>query len=162
MAPLIPVALFAAGATMTAVGAYQEKRSFDRQANAEEDAASAEADRISRSRKRQIGSARAKFGSAGVRIEGTPLDVLGDLAAEAELDRQLAIFGGDVKASAARQKGKAAIVKSVGSLLTQGASFGMSGGFDVLGGGAPATGASTGATSSSRIFNRPLTGAVDT
>lgn len=46
----------------------------------------------------QIGSMRAGYGAAGVGLEGSPMDVLEQSAAMAELDRQNILYGGTLKA----------------------------------------------------------------
>lgn len=128
MAPAAAIAALA----VTAVGTGLSIAGSLQQADAEKDAASAEAQQIKRDRMRRIGAARAKFGAAGVRIEGTPLDVLGDLAAEAELDRQLALYGGRLRSGEARQQAVATGIKGAGSLLTMGSQFNQEGAFGNL------------------------------
>lgn len=61
----------------------------ERNAKAASDRAASEEDRLRSARRRQISAARAAFGSAGVQIEGTPLEVLSDMAREAEADALL-------------------------------------------------------------------------
>jgi hypothetical protein len=46
----------------------------------------------------QIGSMRAGYGASGVGLEGSPMDVLEQSAAMAELDRQNILYGGEVRA----------------------------------------------------------------
>lgn len=45
----------------------------------------------------QIGSMRAGYGASGVGLEGSPLDVLEQSAAMAELDRQNILYGGTLR-----------------------------------------------------------------
>ena len=45
----------------------------------------------------QIGSMRASYGASGVGLEGSPLDVIEQSAAMAELDRQNILYGGQLK-----------------------------------------------------------------
>ena len=60
-------------------------------------AAQAEADRVDRVRKIQMGKATAAYGKSGVQInDGTPIEVLGDTAAEFELERLFQIHKGKV------------------------------------------------------------------
>lgn len=60
-------------------------------------AAEAEADRVDRLRKVAMSRATAAYGGSGVEInDGTPLEVLGDAAAEFELDRLFEIHKGKV------------------------------------------------------------------
>lgn len=60
-------------------------------------AAEAEADRVDRLRKVSMSRATAAYGGSGVEInDGTPLEVLGDAAAEFELDRLFEIHKGKV------------------------------------------------------------------
>lgn len=118
-----PVTLLAVGSlALSGAGTIAQVSAARNQAKAEEASAAAEADRIQRERRRHIGAARAKFGASGATVEGTPLEVLGDLAAEAELDRQLALFGGRTRAHTARQRGTAAAIQGTGSLLGTAAS----------------------------------------
>jgi hypothetical protein len=60
-------------------------------------AAEAEADRVDRVRKIQSAKATAAYGKSGVEInEGTPIEVLGDVAAEFELEKLFQIHKGKV------------------------------------------------------------------
>lgn len=47
-----------------------------------------------------IGQARAGFGASGVALEGSPIDVLEQSAASAELDRQNILYGSETRARA--------------------------------------------------------------
>lgn len=100
-----------------AAGTIAQVSASRNQAKAEQASAAAEADRIQRDRRRQMGAARAKFGASGATVEGSPLEVLGDLAAEAELDRQLTLYGGRTRAKTARDRGTASAIQGAGSLL---------------------------------------------
>lgn len=71
----------------------------DHNAEAARERAKAEAARLKRDRSRQIGSATARFAASGGQLTGTPLLVLSDLEAEAEEERQLVLFGGEIAAS---------------------------------------------------------------
>lgn len=51
-----------------------------------------------RQARQRIGAARAAYGAAGVRVEGSPLDVLESSAANAELDRQTILYRGQLRA----------------------------------------------------------------
>ena len=66
---------------------------FARQQSAEE------ARRIREAGKRVGGQQRTAFGAAGVAVEGTPLDVLGDTQQTVELDALTALYGGRVEAA---------------------------------------------------------------
>lgn len=60
-------------------------------------AAQAEADRVDRARKIQMSQATAGYGKSGVQInDGTPIEVLGDTAAEFELERLFQVHKGKV------------------------------------------------------------------
>lgn len=81
---------------------------------------------------RASGARRAAYGGAGITLEGTPIDVLGDAAADAELDAlslrrrgELESWGRLSDAGAQRTRGRAAMQSSfmdAGSTLLSGAS----------------------------------------
>jgi hypothetical protein len=90
-------ALLAASAAVSTAGAITSSIGQAKLANfnarvAEQDAASArqqgeaEASRRRRAAARALGRQRAAFGAAGVTVEGSPLDLLEDLAAEQEIE----------------------------------------------------------------------------
>lgn len=56
--------------------------------------------------RKQIGDARANYGASGVSLEGSPLDVLEESAATAELDALTVRYGGQQKAQAYRNEAK--------------------------------------------------------
>jgi len=60
----------------------------------------AEANAAAQQRKARItqGSMRAGYGASGVGLEGSPMDVLEQSAAMAELDRQNILYGGQIRA----------------------------------------------------------------
>ncbi len=68
------------------------------------DEAKATADIIERSSSRALGRATAAYGAAGVNMSGSALAVMHDLATEGALQKQLAIYGGDVKATDLRNR----------------------------------------------------------
>ena len=70
----------------------------DRNAGIARAQAVADADAQSRHARRVIGAARAGYGASGITDEGSPLDVLGMSAANAELDRQNILYRGELKA----------------------------------------------------------------
>lgn len=98
--------------------------------------AEAEAARTRRENMRRIGQASAQYGKAGVVLnEGSPLDVLGDISAEGELDAAIQTYKGERQGAyydseAVINRRKASEAKSAGywnagsSLLTAGMRFG--------------------------------------
>lgn len=70
----------------------------DRNAVIAKDQAARDAEAQKRNSVRQLGGMRAAYGASGVTIEGSPLDVLEQSAAEAELDRLNITYKGDLKA----------------------------------------------------------------
>lgn len=98
-----------------------------------------------RKSRQQIGAMRAAYGASGVGLEGSPIDVLENSAAMAELDRQNILYAGTLKAqgyeSTAGQelmRGENAVTSSyfaAGSALLSG--MGKSGAFSDSGNYAP-------------------------
>lgn len=109
MAAAVPF-LMAAGAVVSAVGAIQQGKAADAAAQynatiSEQNAqiarndAAMQAVQIERENALRLGAIRAAQGkSGGVANEGSVLDVLGDVAAQGELDRQYAIYQGEQRA----------------------------------------------------------------
>lgn len=69
--------------------------------------------------RKQLGSARVALGASGIRAEGSPLDVLEESAANAEMEAQSIRYEGEVKrrdylqqAQAERLRGRAAVRSS--------------------------------------------------
>lgn len=63
-------------------------------------AAEAEAARIERTTQRRVATARNEFGATGIDTSsGSPLDVMGDMAAEGALDKQIARWRGSTQAA---------------------------------------------------------------
>ncbi len=81
---------------------------------------------------RAFGARRAAYGGAGITLEGTPIDVLGDAVSDAEMDALSLRRRGDLEswgrladAGAQRTRGRAAMQSSfmdAGSTLLSGAS----------------------------------------
>jgi hypothetical protein len=109
MAAAIPY-IMAAGAAVAAVSAVQQGNAAKKAANfnaaiAEQNAAisrrdaAAQATQIDRENYMRLGAIRAAQGkSGGVAGEGSVLDVLGDVAAQGELDKQYAVYQGEQRA----------------------------------------------------------------
>lgn len=133
--------LLMAAAVVSAVGSMQQGQAAKSQAEfdarvGERDAAVARAQATQDSHNaRRVGSARGaaarvQLAGSGARLEGTPLDVLGQLASEAELSALDEIHGGEMaatrhltRATATRMRGKAARRQSMfnaGSSLLRG------------------------------------------
>ena len=80
-------------------------------------AANAEEERLRRDRVRRMGAIRAAYGAAGVQMTGTPLEVLGDQAMEAELDALTVRHGGRVQAESFEDQADESRNKAIGSLI---------------------------------------------
>jgi len=108
LAPIVPY-LMAAGTAVSAVSAIQAGRSQEKMAEynaavSERDALAArqkagfdEAAHRRRTRK-FLGKQRALYGKSGVTFEGSPLLVMEETAAEAELDALAIRYGGEIEA----------------------------------------------------------------
>ena len=100
--PIIGMAFSAIGALSS--GAAQNRAAnynaaaAERNATVSRQAAAADAALIGRRSRQQIGAARAAYGAAGVAIEGSPLDVLEQSAAEAEMDKLNISYKGELQA----------------------------------------------------------------
>jgi len=114
-----------------------------RNANIARDQATAEANRISRINHLRVGSIIAKIGGAGIRQEGSAIEVLGDIVTQGELDKQNAIYAGELRAigftdtaNLERSRGDEAVTASyfkAGSALLSGASQGYTQYGDIYG-----------------------------
>ena len=105
-----------ANAALMDAKAKSEKRHADFKANIKRDKG-----------KREKGRGMATFAKSGVTVEGTPIEVLGEMAQDIEFGAQLEIYEGEVKAKeakdkanmfrfegkVARQKGKTALTTSI-------------------------------------------------
>lgn len=108
----IETALAAASTVFGVGGAIQQGISAGRTANynarlaennamAARTAAAAEAERERVRALRLTGTQRAGYGKAGVQLSGSALDVIGDTAAQSELDALTILYGGESRARAA-------------------------------------------------------------
>lgn len=75
--------------------------------------------------KRQLGDMRASVGASGVQLEGSPLEVMQDSIAQAELDATAIKTQGQRRAWALRSE--AALQRYQGAAAQQGAMFGAAG-----------------------------------
>lgn len=140
-------AALAASAAVSAIGTVQQGRaaqsaaSFEavqlqQQAERDREIARRDADELRRNEARRRAALRAAVGGSGVTLEGTPLAVLSDLAAEAEFQALRLEAGGETQAGRAegqaavrrlegRQAQRAGFTRAGASLLAAGArSFG--------------------------------------
>ena len=101
--------MMAVGGGLKAIGTYQSAQAKSRAAdynrnislqNAEISKQQTQADLISLRKKqyRAFGAIRAATGASGVSMEGSPLDVLENSVAEAELDAQRLKYAGELRA----------------------------------------------------------------
>ena len=108
-----------AAAALSAVGTIQQGRAgraqgeyAARTAELQGEAARREAARDAAERRREASARaaalRARFGGAGLRVEGTPVDVLGQIAAEGEHAALLAEHEGGLDAARSRNRADAA------------------------------------------------------
>lgn len=146
----LPVVLLAASAAISAVGSIRQAQATaaaanynaqvaDRNATVARQQAAADEVRQRSVNSRRLGSIRAAYGASGVTMEGTPLEVLEDSAAQAELDAltirykgELAAIGANDEATLQRSRAKNARaegnISAAGTLLRAGASYYSSGG----------------------------------
>lgn len=137
------MAMAIAGTVMAVMGALQQGKAAsnaakhnaavnDRNALIARQQAEEDVNRQRRDTRRRMGSIRARYGASGVTLEGSPLDVIEDSAAEAELDAltiqhqgELKAQGFDINASMDRTRAKverqAGFMKA-GTALLSGAS----------------------------------------
>lgn len=138
----VSVAMTVASTAVSVIGALRQGRAAqqsanhnaaiaDRNAQIARQQAGQEAAQIARENRLRLGAARAKAGASGVTIEGSVVDVLGDLVSQGELTRQQALYRGEIRAMGfadtaglerARGKGaKSASFFKAGSALLGGA-----------------------------------------
>ncbi|MGH7964902.1 MAG: virion core protein, T7 gp14 family, partial [Candidatus Binatia bacterium] len=109
MAQALPVILMAASAVVTAVGYMQSASAESRAAKYNERVAQNNAtiartqgaiaeDQHRRKMVKILGHNRAAYGASGVTMEGSPLDVLSDVASQGELDAQIIRYNTEAKA----------------------------------------------------------------
>ena len=104
-AAAIPYIAAAVGAVSAVSQAYSQKKASDRNAeialqNAQvaREEADLQARQSARENYMRLGAIRAAQGGAGVSSAGSVLDVLGDVAAQGELERQDILYRGELKA----------------------------------------------------------------
>lgn len=121
LASLATIATGVGGVISTAAAFQQNKFQQDiankNAAKAREDAAANE-ELSRRDSRRQVAAARARFGAAGVEMNGSPLEVLGDLEAQAEEQALLARYGGATTAHNEKLRAKSYSSRAKGSLIT--------------------------------------------
>jgi hypothetical protein len=104
--------LAGAAAVMSAIGSVQAGQAQRKMANynarVAEDTARSQGERQQDQVRRQMASARVAIGKSGVAVSGSPLDVLADSAAQAELDHQTILRQGAAQAGMDRYKGSMA------------------------------------------------------
>jgi len=116
----------------------------DRNATVVRQQAGQEAAQIDRTNRLRIGAIRASIGASGGAMEGSAIDVLGDVVAQGELDRQQALYEGELRAigfedtsTLERRRGaeaKSASRLRAGSALLSGAAQGYQQYDDIYGG----------------------------
>ena len=103
----------AAGLALSAVGGISQARSArkaaeynaaleERNAVLAQQQAQYDATQQMRAAYKQLGAMRAGYGAAGVRLEGSPADIIEESAAAAELDRIMILRGGESRAEGFR------------------------------------------------------------
>jgi hypothetical protein len=129
VAAIIPIAMMAMTAATTAMGAMGAMAAGNAQQSAANynaamamQAGTANAARQEQENRRKIAEARAAYGAAGVDEQGTPLEVLSDLATQGELDRQTILYNARTSAAESVWQGKQAKAeatgKAFGTILT--------------------------------------------
>ena len=122
-------------AVSASAAASRQAKFAQQQAEAARSAASVEAEDTRRRARYLLGKEAAAEGASGIQLEGSPLLVMLDSAAESELDAQRKLYAGELqgagytaRAEEARQTGsRAAIgfgIQAGTTLLTAGSSYG--------------------------------------
>lgn len=125
VAPIALVAISAAASVAGGAIAFANSRTASkiaqRNATIATQQASAEETRLRREQKRRLASTRAQFSASGVKLAGSPLSVLGDVAMQEEEDAMLVRLGGQNRAAqfnldayGARQQGYGALIGGIG------------------------------------------------
>ena len=122
MAMAVPI-MMAVGTAVSVIGAIQQGNAAKAAANfnaqvalqnqqiAEQDAqiareqAALQANQADREGRLRLGKIRAAHGASGGAMEGSVLDVLGDVSAQNELEKQDVIFQGELQARSALNRG---------------------------------------------------------
>lgn len=129
-----------AGAGVSAVGSIQQGNAAQatanynaaiEQQNAQQALAASQANAAitQQQTRRKLGEAAAAFGGAGVDMQGSPLDVMSDLATQGELQRRITLYQGTPQArgltsqagldvAGGQAAASAGLTKAGGSLLT--------------------------------------------
>ena len=122
----IPLMIMSAG--MSIAGGISANAAAQKEAKTLKALGRVEADDKRREGRKLFAAQTVGFSAGGVEPTfGTPLDVLGDTVAEVELAALRAKFGRDTAASAAKARGKAALIKgfaSAGATVLGGAAAG--------------------------------------
>ncbi len=124
--PFIAAAFNVVGA-LSSANAERKAQNFnaavaERNATVARSSAAADAATQDREARRRIGAARAAYGAAGVQLEGSPLDVVEDSAAQAELDKMNILYKGELQAIG--QTDTASLSRSRASSATTAGIFG--------------------------------------
>ncbi|PHS25462.1 MAG: hypothetical protein COA84_07550 [Robiginitomaculum sp.] len=69
---------------------------------------------------KDVGAATARAGASGFGISGSALDVIGQLAADAEFNAQVSIYEGERRATSLRQQGRSAKRRGVDGAIAGG------------------------------------------
>lgn len=111
------------------IGGIQEGNMLRANARAAQSQAAADEEDIRRRNARVLSEVRARTGASGLLMEGSPLEVLADDAAEAELEAQRRRWQGNVEAEQLRSRARGAMI---GGFMNAGASL-LTGGSRVAG-----------------------------
>lgn len=109
MADPVTIGLMVVGTLVSAVGAIQQGQAAaaaartnaeiaDRNAKVARATAAQDAETKDRENRLRLGAIIANYGASGVSMAGTPLDVLGDSARQAEFEKQTILYKGDLRA----------------------------------------------------------------
>lgn len=105
-------ALAVGGGIMSAFGAYSSGQAQQQQSNynAQVERQQAMADEAAQRRRSSaiLSQSRANIGASGVEIAGSPLEVMAQSAADAELDALTIRYGGEMRAQQAEYQGRVA------------------------------------------------------
>ena len=115
---LISAALGALQTAHSIAGARRDESFSQQQAALARAQAAADAIEERRAQARNLGRARAGLGAAGVTVEGSPIEVLADVAAEGELEAQKILHRGEVAANAEEYRALEAQSRAGAALLS--------------------------------------------
>jgi len=115
-------AVMAAGSILQGIAGYKSNQANQKMARYQTDA---DVERMRREKARMLGQTQVGISKSGVQMEGSPLMVIAENAAEAELDIQTRRWTGQMRENEFERRGKASLI---GGAMGAGTSL-LTGGF---------------------------------